>query len=456
MLTAGLVLHILLHKRNTSSAIGWMGICVLMPYTGAVLYLMFGINRVTRLARKLINIRADGRQAFSRQSTWNRDLDGQFAPLALMIGKLTSRPLVGGNSITCLHDGDGAYPQMLQAIDEAQKSILLCSYIFRNDRIGGLFAEKLVAAHKRGVAVRVLVDGVGSGYFLSPIYHHLRRSGIPCARFMHSLYPWKMPFINLRDHRKILVVDGHTGFMGGLNIADENLVSTRPRHPVSDTHFRIRGPIVRQLAEVAAWDWYFTTRETLDRDLFLQEAPGTGTTLARIVTAGPDTDLEKIEYAMLQAITLARKSIRLMTPYFLPGDRFLTELGLAALRGVQVDIIIPLRSNHRALDWACATNVSPLLNSGARVWLADPPFNHSKLMVVDKVWSFVGSSNLDIRSLRLNFEINMETYDAALAETLDETICQHRNHRLTHYDLDNRGRLTKLRDSFARLFMPYL
>ncbi|GAA3664086.1 MULTISPECIES: cardiolipin synthase [Acetobacter] len=455
-LVTGVSLHILLTKRNTSSAIGWIGICVLMPFLGTVLYLMFGINRVTRLAKKLVGDRTAHRPDGADLSAWNRELDGQFAPLALMVGKLTTRPVVGNNSITCLHDGDGAYPHMLDAIETATRSILLCSYIFRHDASGQLFADKLIAAHKRGVNVRVLVDGIGSGYFLSPIYRYLKREGVPCARFMHSLLPWRMPFLNLRNHRKILVVDGRIGFMGGLNIADNNLVARKPRHPVSDTHFRIEGPVVHQLAQVAAWDWYFTTGEQLHRDLFLQEHTSKGSSLARIVTAGPDTDLEKIEYTMLQAITLSRKSIRLMTPYFLPGARFLSELGLAALRGVQVDIIIPLRSNHRPLDWACAANISPLLDTGARVWHANPPFNHSKLMVVDKAWSFVGSSNLDIRSLRLNFEINMETYDVTMAEIMDEFICQHRNQRLTHYDLDKRNYPTRIRDSFARLFMPYL
>ena len=273
---------------------------------------------------------------------------------------------------------------------------------------------------------------------------------------MHSVWPWRMPFINLRNHRKILVVDGRVGFLGGLNIGDENRVSCHPPHPVSDTHFKVEGPVVRQLAETAAWDWYFTTHETLNDDLFCHEYKGTGDSLARIVTAGPDTDLEKIEYTTLQAVTLARNTVRVMTPYFLPGARFLTELGLAALRGVQVDLVIPLRSNHSVLDWACAANIAPLLDAGGRVWLADPPFNHSKLMVVDKTWSFVGSSNLDIRSLRLNFEINMETYDPAIAQSLDDFISRHKNHRLTHYDLDKRNKLVQIRDSFARLFMPYL
>lgn len=456
VLVTSVALHILLTKRNTSSAIGWIGICVLMPALGTVLYIMFGINRVRRLAKKLVSGRSSHRFEDSHSSSWNRELDGQFAPLAMMVGKLTSRPLVGGNKIVPLHDGDGAYPFMLKAIEEAERSILLCSYIFRNDQVGSLFIEKLIAAQKRGVQVRVLVDGIGSGYFLSPVYRRLRRAGVPCGRFMHSMLPWRMPFINLRNHRKILVVDGKIGFMGGLNIADENLVSKKPLHPVSDTHFQLEGPVVKQLAEAIAWDWYFVTQETLEGDLYFKEHTSAGESVARIVTAGPDTDLEKIEYTMLQAITLARRQVRLMTPYFLPGSRVMSELALAALRGVQVDVVIPRRSNHPPLDWACSANIAPLLNAGVRVWLVNPPFNHSKLMVVDRAWSFVGSSNLDIRSLRLNFEINMETYDVVMAEMLDNFICHHRNRRLTHHDLDKRNKLIQIRDAAARLFMPYL
>lgn len=244
--------------------------------------------------------------------------------------------------------------------------------------------------------------------------------------------------------------------MGGLNIADENLVSRKPPNPVSDTHFQLEGPVVKQLAEAMAWDWYFVTQETLEGDIYFKEHTSTGESVARIVTAGPDTDLEKIEYTMLQAITLARRQVRLMTPYFLPGSRVMSELALAALRGVQVDVIIPRRSNHPPLDWACSANIAPLLDAGVRVWLVNPPFNHSKLMVVDRAWSFVGSSNLDIRSLRLNFEINMETYDVVMAEMLDDFICHHRNRRLTHHDLDKRNKLIQIRDAAARLFMPYL
>lgn len=145
-----------------------------------------------------------------------------------------------------------------------------------------------------------------------------------------------------------------------------------------------------------------------------------------------------------------------MTPYFIPGSRVMSELALAALRGVMVDILIPKKSNHPPLDWACTANISPLLNAGVRVWLVDPPFNHSKLMVVDRAWAFVGSSNLDIRSLRLNFEINMEVYNTELATRLDDFMDKHRHSRLTHHDLDKRSPLIKIRDAAARLCMPYL
>lgn len=250
-----------------------------------------------------------------------------------MLGRLTERPLMRGNSITCLHDGDNAYPVMLDAIGQAKTSIILCSYIFRDDKVGQRFAEALVAAKRRGVEVRVLVDGIGSGYFRCGIERRLKREEVACARFMHSVWPWRMPFINLRNHRKILVVDGTIGFMGGLNIGEENMLRLRTKLPVADTHFRLQGPIVHQLAVAFAWDWSFTTGEELEGERYLPEPSPVGDVPMRIVTSGPDTDLEKIEYGMLQAFSLARKHIWVMTPYFLPDDRFSTELILAALRG---------------------------------------------------------------------------------------------------------------------------
>ncbi|GBQ86988.1 phospholipase D-like domain-containing protein [Asaia krungthepensis] len=453
-LAVAVTLHVLRTKQNTAACAGWIGVSWLMPICGALLYLMFGINRVRRLARRLVSDhhwRGRG-MAYSAQIR----LKGEFAPLARMIGKLTERPLLGGNAIICLHDGDNIYPRMLDDIASARVSILLCSYIFRDDRIGQQFVEALAAAQKRGVAVHVLVDGIGGGYFMSGIHKALRARGIACERFMHSLWPWKMPFINLRNHRKMLIVDGRVGFMGGLNIGEENLRRLRIKHPVADTHFRLEGPVVHQLSEAFARDWSFTCGEQLDGAVYFPELQRQGEIPMRVVTSGPDNDLEKIEFSMLQAIALSRHSVRLMTPYFLPNERLVSELCLAALRGVRIDIILPRRSNHRLIDYARDASLAPFLQAGCHIWMNRPPFNHAKLLVVDDSWSFVGSSNIDARSLRLNFEINLEIYSESVAQELAVFMESHRSGRLTHHALDSMNAWRKIRNASVRLFMPYL
>lgn len=447
-------LHALRNKRNTSACAAWIGVCWIGPFLGTALYLMFGINRVHRRARKMMDHHSwEGRELLAK---YRQVIEGDLAPLAKMLGRLTERPLMRGNSVKVLHDGDNAYPIMIEAIRQANTSIVLCSYIFRADRIGDQFVEALVDAHRRGVQVRVLVDGIGSGYFRCGIERRLRRDGVKCSRFMHSVWPWRMPFINLRNHRKILVVDGRVGFMGGLNIGEENMLRLRTKLPVADTHFQLRGPIVHQLSVAFAWDWSFTTGEELKGEPYLPEPLPVGDIPMRIVTSGPDADLEKIEYGMLQAITLAKKHVRLMTPYFLPDDRFSAALNLAALRGVVIDVVVPKSSNHAIIDFARDANLRPFLDAGCRVWMADPPFNHSKLMVVDDEWSFVGSTNLDVRSLRLNFEINLEIYDREVARDLSVFMDTHRKNRLTHHDIDRTPYLIQIRNSALRLFLPYL
>ena len=279
---------------------------------------------------------------------------------------------------------------MLAAIAAAQRSVGLSSYIFRNDQWGGRFIAALAAANARGVAVRVLVDGIGGGWLLSRAFHALRRRGVPVTRFLHSPLPWRMPFLNLRSHKKILVLDGRIGFTGGMNLADENVMATHPKSPVQDTHFRIEGPVVAQLTEAFVQDWSFATDQDLDGDAWFPElAPGNGPP-ARVIDSGPDEDMEKIEFAVLQAVACARQSIQIMTPYFLPDDRLVTALSLACLRGVSVDVVMPETSDHRMVDWARRANSGPFLTDGGRIWLCPPPLRHSRAMVVDDEWCLGG------------------------------------------------------------------
>ncbi len=461
LLAAVVTLHVLRTKRDIGAAIGWIGLTWLAPLIGAFLYVTLGINRVRRLAKRLSEARPWSSRRDSEAET--SALEGHLAPLVGAVARLTGRSLLAGNGVRCLHDGDSAYPVMLEAIAGAQRSLLLCSYLFHDDPLGGRFVDAIVAAHGRGVAVRVLVDGIGSGYFRCRVASRLHAAGVPVARFMHSALPWRMPFLNLRTHKKVLVVDGAVGFTGGLNIAIENVLRFRPSHPVSDTHFRLTGPIVDQLAEAFAKDWSFTRGEELDPALFYGRPnaaaspdPPQGEAFCRVVTSGPDSDLEKIEFVIMQGVALARRSVRIMTPYFLPDERLLTVLAMASMRGVEIDLVLPRRSNQPLVDWARIPNNIPLLDAGVRIWFSDPPFNHSKLMVVDRAWSLIGSANQDVRSLRLNFELNVEVHDRDLAHELDAFMLAHRHARYQGEQLAARAFPIRIRDAAARLLLPYL
>ena len=452
VVVACVTLHVLLRKREVASSVGWIGLAWFAPITGAVTYFVFGINRVQRRARRLRP--QDARRPGRRRAA--RDGDDHLDPLERGVGRITARPTLPGSRLQIYNDGDEAYPPMLAAIEAAKHSIGLSSYIFSADHWGGRFIDALTDAHRRGVAVRVLIDGIGGGWLLSRAYRRLSRRGVPAARFLHSPLPWRMPFLNLRSHKKILVVDGSLAFTGGMNIADQNVMATHPKEPVQDTHFRVEGPVVCQLVEAFVQDWSFATDEDLDGDAWFPDLPQGNGPSARVIDSGPDEDLEKIEFAVQQAVACARYSVLIMTPYFLPDDRLITALSLACIRGVSVDVVVPQQSDHRLVDWATRANCGPFLSDGGRIWLCPPPFRHSKAIVVDGEWSMVGSCNWDMRSFRLNFELCLEVYDRTLAATLAQLITRCRGRALTQADLDARSLPARLRDAGARLLLPYL
>jgi cardiolipin synthase len=453
-LAAGVTMHVLLHKRDIGASIGWIGLAWLSPILGSILYVIFGINRVKRRATRLYDAQPATPAAQAAAASVTRD--DHLAPLEHAGCRITERPVESGNAITLLRNGDEAYPQMLAAIDAARASVALSSYIFRADAAGARFIAALNRACRRGVAVRVLIDGIGGGYFLSRAYRRLRRAGVPVARFLHSPLPWRMPVLNLRSHKKLLIVDGRLAFTGGLNIADENVLRDRPRHPVQDLHFSFEGPVVAQLSEAFAADWLFIADEELRGDAWFPRLEARGSGAVRAVISGPDQDVEKIEFMILEAIACARQSIKIMTPYFLPDDGVVTALALAAMRGIAVDIITPERGDHRILEWAVRAHIAPLVDAGCRLWSSPPPFNHAKLMTVDGSWCLIGSANWDMRSFRLNFELNMEVYHADLVGQIDALMAAKQSRRIAAADLERRSLPIRLRDNAARLMLPYL
>jgi cardiolipin synthase A/B len=453
-------IHVLLHKRDSRAATLWLGIIWFLPVLGPVLYLALGVNRIRRRAISL-----GVHKTFSRPLPDNL---GEPQPsgaehlqmLARVVGRVVARPLTSGNRIQPLVNGDEAFPAMLAAIESAKKSISLTTYIFDNDQTGNQFADALARAVQRGVAVRVLIDAAGTRYSWPPITRKLKRVQIPFAKFLPSslLAPWRVATINLRNHRKILVVDGQAAFTGGINIRHGNVLGDQPRSPVQDLHFRAAGPMVTRLQEAFANDWAFTTGETLNDDTWFPESKECGNVIARIITDGPDADYDKLRWTLLAALAEAQTSVQILTPYFLPDNALVTALNLAALRGVRVDIILPAKSNLPFVHWASRAMWWQVLERGCRVWLTPPPFDHSKLMIVDGHWVLFGSANWDARSLRLNFELNVECYGRGFADEMAKVIEKklHGARAVTLTEVDARSYPAKLRDAIARLFSPYL
>lgn len=453
-------IHALLHKRDSRAATLWLGLIWLLPVLGPLLYLALGFNRIRRRALSLGVHKTISRPIPDNLGEPQHPGAEHLQMLARVVGRVVAQPLTPGNQVQPLVNGDEAFPAMLAAIESAKTSISLATYIFDNDPSGRQFVEALGRAVGRGVAVRVLIDAAGARYSWPSIAHQLRHAHIPFATFLPSslLAPWRVATLNLRNHRKILVVDGQTGFTGGINLRHGNVLANRPKHPVQDLHFRLGGPVVTRLQEAFANDWTFTTGETLADGLWFPELKECGKVIARVIIDGPDADYDKLRWTLLAALAEAQTSVQILTPYFLPDNALVTALNLAALRGVQVDIFLPARNNLPVVHWASRALWWQVLERGCRLWLTPPPFDHSKLMIVDSHWVLLGSANWDARSLRLNFELNVECYGREFADKMAKIIEEKVRgaHPVTLAEADARSSPAKVRDAVARLFSPYL
>jgi cardiolipin synthase A/B len=455
-------MHAVLNKRDFRAAALWLGFIWLLPAVGPVLYIVLGVNRIRRQAQSLRAGRGPSdvplRPIPEDMGETRRPEAEHMRMLAQVVDRVAGQPLLGGNRIQALVNGDQAFPEMLAAIESAAVSVSLESYIFDNDRSGDQFVAALGRAVSRGLPVRVLVDDAGARYSFPSIIGKLKQARVTVARFLPTLAPWRLTTMNLHNHRKLLVVDGRIGFTGGINIRAGNMLAHEPRRPVQDLHFKIEGPVVAQLQEAFANDWEFSTKEALSGEAWFPELTERGAAIARAIPDGPDADYDKARWTLLGALACAQTSVRILTPYFLPDPSLITALNLAALRGVQVDIILPGRSNLPFVHWASRAMWWQVLERGCHIWLSPPPFDHSKLMIVDGHWVFLGSANWDPRSLRLNFELNVECYGREFAGSM-EAIVQDKlrsARSVTLEEVDGRPLAAKLRDGVARLFTPYL
>jgi len=461
----GVSIHVLLTHRHVRSSIGWIALSWLSPFIGSSIYLAFGINRVVRRAVKSgLNRCGLGPSICDPEGMARaQNILGASVPEAIIaIGKagdtISGVALSTGNDMELFCNGDEAYPAMLEEIKKAKHSIALAAYIFASDDIGRRFVNALIEAKNRGVDVLVLVDGIGSGYFRSPVVEQLRAGGVNVDQFLHQWAPWAMTYINLRNHKKLLIIDGKIGFTGGMNISDKNINRPESAIKVQDIQARIDGPVVTQLLQTFERDWEFTTSQTLEGKIWWPDISGEGNAAMRGISSGPDESIGQIEALFATAIEQAQKSIRIVTPYFLPEDRLFEVIGRAAMRGVLVEIFVPQKSNQFYFDWAIMGHMATFSLQGINTYLMPAPFDHSKLFSIDGEWSSIGSANWDARSMRLNFEFQVECYDRKICAKVDALIDakKAKSSLLEERMILERSLPVKLRDAGARLFLPYL
>ena len=463
--SAAAAIHAAMTKHDVRAAIGWVAVVLFSPLLGAGFYLVAGINRIrkqrvsqqrshTTIPQEVIHrLLVDDVASVSGP---------QFSALKTLGDRVSDFKLLGSNSIRLLDGGDETYPAMLEAIKGAQRSIALQSYIFDHDEVGVELAQALIDAQARGVAVRVLIDAVGAKYSRPPIVHMLEKGGVQTARFMRPVIGVRLVYANLRSHRKLLVIDGTHGFTGGMNIRAGFVTAIAKESVTRDTHFQVGGPVVYQLMINFAHDWQFTTQEKLSGPEWFSTSTADfiekGGVPLRCVPSGPDSTLESTHDMLLGALSVAQRHVRIQSPYFLPDVSLVAALATAARRGVLVDIVIPGANNLKLVNAAMMAQIDQLILTGCRVWRSLGTFDHSKLFTVDGGWSYVGSSNLDPRSLRLNFELDLEVYDRALAQQLDARIDATISsaERITIRSLMRRPFLLRLRDKIVWLASPYL
>jgi cardiolipin synthase len=453
-------LHVLLFKENERTSLAWIGLVILSPVVGSLFYWLFGINRIKRFAQR-------EHPPTIKEDTRHQEKPNKFHHLpkswhSSIIAGYNIHPInyLASNSVEPLINGDTAYPAMLQSIHSAKQHIILSSYIFNYDPLGRQFVDALAQAHQRGVIVNVLLDGVGIGYSWHKSDRILKKLGVKTARFLPAISFTSIRFINLRNHRKILCVDGEVAYIGGMNLSQNNVVSAA-LHPIDDVHFKVTGPVIDQISQVFKEDWFFATNERIQFPYYEPNTPKLSSeqsVVSRVIQDGPDQDHNKIRWTLINALVCAQKNVKIMTPYFIPDHTLMSSLHAAALRGVAIEIIVPGHSNIVFVDWVMEANFSRIMEHGIQIYKNKRPFDHSKIVIIDDIWSFVGSTNWDARSLEFNFEINLECFDTTLNAKLTALFASKKQNStlVIKEEINALPTYKKIRNNLFRLFSPYL
>lgn len=457
-------LVIFFEKRNPNKTVSWLLVLFLLPGLGVFFYLIFGqdVRKKWRLKKKERNYPKVERSAeLQKQIVESIELFSKEESrvsqrlLNLLLANSNS-PFYVNSKLDVLTNGAETYAAMFDKIRDAQDHIHLEMFIIRNDTVGNQLKDLLIEKARQGLKVRVLYDSVGSWGLGSRYCKALEEAGVEIHPFFPVLFPVFRRELNYRNHRKILVVDGTIGFVGGLNIGDEYLGANEKLGFWRDTHLMLAGDSVYSLQSIFARDWEFTCGKALLGERYFPPVARTGSSVVQIAASGPDSDWQAILQAYFTMIATAEKRIWIATPYLVPEDSLLMGLKTAALSGVDVRIIIPSKADHFLVYWASRDNIEALLEAGVRIFTYEKGFIHCKILLVDGVGASVGTANLDVRSLEINFEANAFIYDKAFVSRMERDfeadLMDSREIRLE--DHKKRGLGQRFLESLGRVVSP--
>jgi cardiolipin synthase len=460
------VVHVVMDNRQPAKTMAWVLVILFVPVVGFVLYLFFGVNtRRERMVsqRSLDQLSKRSMLGFVEQQ--NLQLPERHLPLIdLYINQNFSLPFKD-NDLQLLCDGEEFFPSLFQAIGAARDHIHIDLYIIEDDPLGMLVSDMLIDKARQGVEVRLIYDDVGCWNVRHRFFERMREEGIEVVPFLPVRFPSFTSKVNYRNHRKLIIIDGRVGFIGGMNIALRYY--NKGTSPWRDLMVRVEGTGVYALQRAFLIDWYFVDRTLISSRKYYpnvnvnenvnDNVNARRSTLIQIVTSGPVSPYPEIMQGYVHAISSAKHTIMMETPYFLPTEPVLFALKMAALRGVDVRLIVPLRSDARFVEWASRSYLREVAEAGVRVWLYADGFLHSKFMVVDDSLCTCGSTNIDFRSFENNFESNIIIYDAAMASRFRDVFLSDQHHACQLSDVPERLHppfLKRLLESLTRLLAP--
>jgi cardiolipin synthase A/B len=448
---------VVLERRKPTSGLLWIGILVLLPGFGLLVYWLFGRRKFKRVAKKRTRTlsRFGSRPPALRRS---EERNPQQRKLVRLAEKVTGCIATAGNMVEVLPTPETAYGEMLNVINGATQSVHLAMYIYRPDGTGHRFLEAMTAAAQRGIAVRLLLDGMGSLSIDRSFFRPLLEAGGEVEFFSPLRLRPLMQRPNFRNHRKILVVDGAHAFIGGINVGDEYLGLNPAIGLWRDTAMKITGPAANQVQQVFLNDWSYSARSMVDGDGLYNSLEKVGPATVQVISSGPDQEWGAIHKAFVQMITGADWRVRVTSPYFVPDEVMFHAMTTAALAGVEVDLIVPRRTDLPLLTLAARSYFPELIAAGVKIFEYEPGFIHAKTILVDDWVASVGSANLDIRSFELNYEITALVYDPVFVSALTEEVAKDMSHsrRVTKAHLESRSFPQKMAEGVARLMSPLM